>query len=95
MNPIYLWFLGKKGQSGMVTGAIMAIGIAVILIYIMSLVVQNIDTSFSSEFVGQTYEGVYNKTKANSITGFNLMTIVIILIAASALLGAVFMFAKR
>lgn len=82
----------KRGMAA--TDAILSVVVICTLLFVGALIMQSLATSFESEFTGEEFEGTYNKTVENSITGFNLMTIVIILVAAGALIGAIYAFVR-
>ena len=84
--------LGKKGQG--TTGAVQVLISLAVMIFVGNLVLQNLDTSFSSEFDGGVYSGAYNDTSDNLVSSMSLMSVLPILVSAGALLAAVTVFTR-
>lgn len=80
--------MGNKGQVA-VTGALVAIATVAMFLYVIPLILDQLDDSFADEFNGSNYEGVYNDTMENSVTATSLATIVIILLGGGMLIAAV------
>ncbi len=85
--------IGKKGQASP-TDAILSLIVMGALLFVGALIMQELSSSFEADFTGGEFEGVYNETVNNTETGMNLMTIVLILLAAGALLSAIYAFVR-
>lgn len=85
----------SKGQG--VVGAIPTVIVLVLMLAVGAIILNEVTTSFDDDLVGTSspYEESWNNTKDNSVTGMNMMTVVIILVSAGVLITAVFAFAGR
>lgn len=83
--------LGNKGQGGV----IIALIIFAASIFVAALVAQELDTSLSISAVASPYNTSWDSISDNSISGFNLVTLAPILLAASGLIGLIYVLARR
>ena len=82
----------SKGQTGAVLGMI----VAMMLIFITAVILQNMDDALAGNFwAGTTYNSAWNNISANSVTGTSLTTLLPILLGVGALIVAVYSFANR
>lgn len=85
--------INRKGQG--VPGVVVTVIVAVTMLAVGGIIVNELFTSFDTDMAGSDMEAGWNKTKSATTTTFNLLPIVLILLGASALIAAVYIFARR
>jgi len=79
-------------QKGVATNIVMTLVVVAVVILVGAMVFSNIDSSMDTSDLTNDAQEAINTTKANTYIGFNLMSIMPIVLAAGGILGAIFLY---
>jgi len=85
---------GSKGQASIV-GTVVTVIVSVVAIALGGIIINELFTTFNSEFTGTDMVDAWNNTKTMTTSGFEILPIVIIITVAVALISVIYVLVPR